>query len=78
MNFSEMYRTVALVLLSSLVVKIINHMNQKSIPKKVSFQGSFAKADTCKEFFPKSFGKINKRLVIQIHIYWIFLLDLFQ
>ena len=47
----------------------------KSIPKKFSFQGPFAKVDTCK-VCSNLFAKINERLVI--HIAWIFLLEFFQ
>ena len=42
----------------------------KSVPKKFSLQGLFAKIHTCKETFSNWFANINKGLVTLIHIYF--------
>ena len=42
---------------------------QKSIPKKFSFQSSFAKVDTCKEISSNSFSKLIEITYLN---YWIF------
>ena len=49
---------------------------RKTIPKKFSFKGPFAKVDTWKDIFSNSFTKINE--ILLDYIYWILLLNFFQ
>ena len=44
-------------------VREIRSIQRKSIPKKFSVLGLFAKVDSYKEFFFEFITKINKRLV---------------
>ena len=75
MNFSELFQTIALRLLSYLVVRIINHMifvnlmnfdrfGKNQYLSNFTFKDHLRKLTPAKKICSNSFAKINERLVI--------------